>query len=308
MEFGVVLTNVLITLLYIVPGYALCKMKRASADHLSTLSAVLLYIGTPCLLISTFLQLDLTTKIIVDMGLFFGITFLLQTVFMALIWLIFRKKYEDAKYRILTVASIMGNVGFFGLPVIRSILPGVPEVLSYSAMYTVSMNIFSFTVGVFCLTRDRKYMSLKAAFCNPTLFGFALALPLYLTRAGSYLPSVLIQSIQTVADMTVSLCMIILGIRLATVSLKKLFTRPFVYLICLSKQLVFPLFCLAVVSLFPMEYPMKAALVILAGTPCASIILNLAEMYHSETELSANCVLLSTMSCFLTIPLLTLLL
>ena len=68
------------------------------------------------------------------------------------------------------------------------------------------------------------------------------------------------------------------------------------------------LFCFAIVSLLPLSMPIRASAVILSATPCASIILNLAEMHRSETDLSANCVLVSTLLCFLTIPALTLLL
>jgi len=102
--------------------------------------------------------------------------------------------------------------------------------------------------------------------------------------------------------------MLILGIRLATVSLKKILTRPLVYAISFSKMVVYPLFCYALVYFLPLSFPFKASMLILSSVPCASVILNLAELHRSETELAANCVLVSTLMCFLTIPVLTLLL
>jgi predicted permease len=75
----------------------------------------------------------------------------------------------------------------------------------------------------------------------------------------------------------------------------------------LFKLLVFPLFCYGAIYFLPLPMPFKASILILAGTPCASIILNLAEIHHSETEISANCVLVSTLLCIVTIPFLTLL-
>ena len=56
--FQIALSNVLLTLLYIAPGYAACKLKKASADHLPTLSAVLIYICSPCLIVTSFLNMD----------------------------------------------------------------------------------------------------------------------------------------------------------------------------------------------------------------------------------------------------------
>jgi predicted permease len=49
-------------------------------------------------------------------------------------------------------------------------------------------------------------------------------------------------------------------------------------------------------------------MLILGATPCASILLNLAEMHNSGQNLAANCALLSTLLSMLTIPLLSLLL
>lgn len=306
MGFDVALTNVIITLLYIIPGYFLCKIQKASADHLSTMSAVLIYICAPCMVINAFLALDFTTENFLNMWIFFAVTLVLQSLFMLLLFIIFRSKYGNAKYRIFTIASVMGNVGFFGLPVIKALLPNNPEVMCYSTMYTISMNLLVYTMGVFCLTGNKKYMTLKTAIFNPTMFGMVVGMPLYILGLKKFIPTVLLGGIELLSGMTTPLCMLILGIRLATVPLKKLFTRPFIYLICISKLLVFPLFCYGAIALLPFDPALKASVLILSGVPCASIILNLAEIHHSETELSANCVLVTTLLCFITIPLLTL--
>ncbi|MBQ0010973.1 MAG: AEC family transporter [Ruminococcus sp.] len=306
MSFTVALFNVLLTLYYMIPGFVLCKAKKASADHLSTLSAILIYVLTPFMVISSFLNLDYAPENLGRMGLFFVATFLLQTLFILLVVLLFRRKFDLPKVRILTIGSIAGNVGFFGIPIMKALMPGAPEVVSYASVYAVSMNILAYTVGVFCLTGDRFYISLKKAFCNPTVLSLFVAVPLYVTGAKGYLPELVQNAIGLLSSMTTPLCMLILGIRLATVSLPRLFSRPLVYLTCAAKLLVFPLFCFGIVSLFPLPESFRAAVLILSGTPCASIVLNLAELHGKETELSANCVLVCTILCFLTIPVLTL--
>ena len=307
MGFSVALSNVILTLIYIIPGYLLCKAKKASAKHLSTMSAVLIYIGSPCIITSSFLNLDFNLDRLFFMGLFFVITLILQAAFILILYLLFKKKYEEAKYRIFTIASVMGNVGFFGLPIIKILLPNNPEVMSYSSIYVISMNIIVFTVGVFCLTQKRQFISLKSAIINPAVLSLPVALPLWILGANQFLPEMVIDSVNLISKMTAPLCMVILGIRLATVSFKKLFSRPIIYLICLAKLIIFPLFCYLAVFFLPLPYSFKASILILSGVPCASIVFNLAEMHKSETELSANCVLLSTMLCFITIPILTLL-
>ncbi len=306
--FGIAFTNVLITLMYILPAFALCKFRKATADHLTTLSAILIYVCGPCMVVSTFFTLDFSTDYLVRMALFFIVTLVLQAVFMLGIYLVFRKQYHVSKYRILTIASTMGNVGFFGLPIVRALCPDNPEVACYSCVNVLTMNILIFTVGSFCLTEKKEYMTLKAGICNPTVPAFFFGMVLYLLRITEHIPAVLGDSITLLGKMTTPLCMIILGIRLATVSLKKMFTWKFIYVASFMKLVAFPLFCLAAVYFLPLDNAFKAAVVILAATPCASVILNLAEMYKSETEMSANCMTLSTLVCFITIPLITLLL
>ena len=306
--FQIAFSNVLLTLLYIIPGFLICKFKKAAAEHLSSISAILVYVCSPCLMVNSFLNLDFSWRGFGNMALFFLATAVLQIVFMVILYLIFRKKYTDSKYRILTIGAVLGNVGFFGLPIVRAILPDNPEVMCYSSVFVMSMNLLSFTMGVFCLTNDKKFISFKSALLNPTTFSIMVALPLYFFGVRRYLPPLLLNGISLVGNMSTPLCMIVLGIRLATVSFKKLFTRPIIYIICALKLLVFPLFCYFAVYFIPLDFSFKASILILSAVPDASFILTLAEIHQSETELAANCVLVTTLLCFITIPVLVLLL
>ena len=306
-SFNIAFINVLISLLFMVPGFILCKAKKAAADHLSTMSAILIYACSPCMIVSSFLSLEYSKTNLIYMGLFFIVSFMVQFVFLLLVFLIFRKKFHLSKYRMLTIGSVLGNCGFFGLPLIKALLPDNPEVACYSSIYVISMNLLVFTAGIYCLTQDKKYISVKAALLNPTTFSFLVAFPLYLFGASNRMPDVFKDAIALLGKMTTPMCMFILGIRLATMDFKKLFTNPFVYFVCIGKLVVFPLFAYLCVLFLPLPNSFKASILILAATPCASIILNLAEIHGKEREMSANCILLSTLLCIFTIPLLALL-
>ena len=305
-SFQIALINVLITLFYILPGFLLRKMNKASSEHLPTLSAVLVYIGTPFLLLKAFMRLEFSWEMLASMGWFFIVTLVTQALFMLLLFLLFKKQVQNKKFRVMTIGSVAGNVGFFGMPILTSLYPSRPEIACYSAIFMLTMNILIFTVGVFCLTGDRKYMSLKAALINPTALGFVIALPVYVFGLGKYFPTVLADACSTIGSMTTPLCMFILGIRLASAPLKRIFSSLYVYATAALKLLIFPLFCYACVYFLPFSDIFKAATLILSGMPCAAVLLSLAEMHESEMEMSANCLLVSTVLSFLTIPLLTL--
>ena len=308
MEFQITLTNVLVTLFYIIPGFILRKAKIVSEKELATASGILVYGGTPFLVVNAFLQMDFNWKDFGNMGLFFVVTFVLQAAFMAVIALILKKKFRESKYRLMTIGSVLGNVGFFGLPIVRAVFPESPEVACFATMNMMSMNVLLFTFGVFCLTGDKKYISIKAALKNPTALGLYIALPLYVFGLKRFLPQALMGAVSTLSGMTAPLCMIILGIRLASAPLKDIFTNKLVYPAIALKLVAFPLFAYGMVYFLPFTNAFKSSILILAAAPAGSVILNLAEMHHGETKMAANILLLSTVFCFVTIPLLVLLL
>lgn len=307
MGFDIAFSTVLTTLLYILPGYLVSKAGKVRPEHLSGLSGLMIYGCSPCMIASTIFMLEFSAETLKGMALFFFFTLLLQGAFMAILYYFLHRKYDDAKYRIFTLGSVLGNVGFFGLPIVKALLPGHPEAASYSAVFMISMNVFVFTMGIFCLTRDAKYITLNQAFNNPSTYAFLVGLVLFLLHGSEWMPALVTNAVQVIGNMTTPLCMLILGVRLSAVHLPDLLKRPIVYLVCIMKLLVFPLVSYAIVSLFPfLDHTFRCSILILCGTPCAAIVLSMAEMYEAEQELSANCVLLTTLLCFLTLPVLTL--
>lgn len=307
-SFSITFSNVLLTLLYLLPGFLLCKCRKVRPEHMSSVSAILLYICGPCMFLNALTALDASPTLSLRMLLFLAISFMAELLLLLLIYALCGKRRSEFRFRMLALASVSGNTGFFGLPIVSALFPGNPEAAAYSCMFCVSLNILAWTVGVFTLTGDRKYISFRAAFFNPTVISVLAGFVLYLLRAGNWVPSLVRDGIRTVGGMSTPLCLFILGIRLAAMDLKTLFTQPFVYAIAAGKLLIFPLFCYALVVFLPLPSVFKASMLILGATPCASILLNLAEMHNSGQNLAANCALLSTLLSMLTIPLLSLLL
>ena len=310
MSFGATLNVLLMTLLFMVPGYIFCKCRKLDPEKLPALSVTLLYITAPCLFMDTLMNLEYSPELTGQMGVFALVSLGAMVAFMGLLALVFRRHKEKPFLRLLSVASVMGNVAFFGLPIVRATLPpeAAAEAGAYSCIYCATMNIIGWTAGAFRLTGDKRYISLRAATVNPTVISVAAGFLMYLFRLGSRIPPVLGSCISTLGKMTTPLCMIILGCRLATMDLKELFGTPASYLICLNKLLLFPLFGWAVSLLLPVTPVFRVSILILSATPCASVILNLAEIFRSERKLAADCALLSALLSILTIPLLTLLL
>ena len=301
--FSVTFSNVLLTLLYLFPGFLLCKAGKVRPEHMSSVSTILLYICGPCMFLNALTDMDPTPDLTGRMLLFLPVTFLAELLLLLILHALIRKKRKESRWRMLPIASVSGNTVFFGLPIVRALFPDSPEAAAYSCMFTLALNLLGWTVGVYALTGDKKYMSLRSALLNPTAISVAAAFLLYLAGAKGWLPGLIKTGFKTVGAMSTPLCLFILGIRLATMDLKRLFTQPLIWLVSAGKLVAFPLFCYAIGLLLPVDPVFRAAMLILAATPCASILLNLAEMHENGQEMAANCVLLSTLCSIVTLPL-----
>lgn len=308
MDYTAFIFTVILALLFAIPGFIMGKIKMANPSHLKTLSAILVYVCGPCMVISSFINIEFTWYNLGQMGLFLLVSLAIQIVFMMTIYFILKKKYDNPAYRVFTIGTTLGNVGFFGLPVVTSLMPDEPIVAAYSSIFVLTMNILVFTVGTYCLTNDKSYMKLRNTILNPTAIAAIIAMPLYIFGVKQYIPSAFYDGFALLGKMTTPVCMIILGVRLSQMSFKVLFLRVFPYITSLFKLIIFPLFAYLVVYFLPLTNAFKASIFILAATPCASVILNMAEMYDGEKELAANCVLISTILCVGTIPLMGLIL
>lgn len=305
MDFLLTLTSVGILLLYAVPGFILSKTKAVTTSSLPAFSKVLMYVCQPCLTLYTFNDVDFTPHLFKNMLLFLAVITVVQLVMMGLIFLMFRKKQEEVRYRVYTVASTFGNCAFFGVPILEALLPGTDAVV-FTNMYFVSMSLLGWTVASAIITRDKKYISVKKIILNPAVLIMAVALPLFILQIK--LPDRLYGAVSVVGKMTTPLCMMIMGIRLGSMSFKSIFAGKMQYLIVVVKQMIFPLFAFGIACLLPWEEYIKQTMFILACCPVASVVLNFAELLGEGQEEAADMLLLGTMLCILTMPIMLLIL
>lgn len=342
MGFSTTAVSVLLLVAMAVPGYLLIKTKMLPQKAITYLSVLLLYVSQPFLSIRSFLEVSYTPQLAVNLAIVFGVSLAGQAVIFGVMWLVLRRRFDDPQQtaelirdgfiggdsytaepalkaavarsvsgranRAMVLASAFGNVGFFGVPVLQFLFPDAHDAIAYSAVFIVTLNLMSWTVGSYLLTGDKKHVSLKRALINPQTVTLVISLPLFFAgvSAGD-LPDTINTIIGYLADMTAPLCMIILGMRFALAPVVQLFTDFRVYVASFIKTLVFPLLVYVVLMPFQMEEMLRVSLVLLSGMPAATINLNLAELYGADQKTAANSILMSTVLSIVTIPLLMLL-
>lgn len=311
-EFTTTLITVGIMLAYAVPGYILIKAKAIKPDSISAFSRVLMYVCQPALTLYSFNKADFSRELGINLLIFFGIITALQLLFIGLFGFIFRKKFDDVKYRVATIATTLSNCSFLGVPILEAIFPDSPNVAAYSMMYFLSMNLLGWTLISAIITRDKKYISAKKMFINPATISIALSLPFFITgfKISSQNGQVLGQienMINILGKMTAPLCMLIMGMRLATIKPKNLFINPLQYLAVAVNQIVFPLCALGLLMLLRVNSELMMCMYVMCACPVASVVQNYAEILGEGQDVAANTVLLGTLSSIATLPLLALL-
>ena len=304
MNFLLTFKSVLLLFIYAIPGYLLIKTKLVKPHNIGAFAVVLLYVNQPCLSLYSFQKTEFTLELFKEMGIFFFISLILEVLMLFIVYFLFRKKL-DIKKRICTVAAAFGNVGFLGVPLLEALLPDYPKAICFSAVFIVSMNLLAWTLGLFLMTGDKKFFSWKKLVLNPPILTLVVALPLFFTN--TKLPDMLFNAVELLGKMTTFLCMLILGMRFATVDKRKIFKDPFIYLNAALKLIAFPSIAFLLIFALPIDKNVIVTMFILCCCPTASVILNLAEIHDSGQETASNLVMTSTLFSIITIPLMLML-
>ena len=297
-----------VLLLVAVPGFILMKRKMVSEACIPGFSKVLLFVCHPCLAVYTFMQLEFSLEMLKNLGIFALLIAAIHAIMLCGSYLVLKKKYSMAVYRIITIGTTFGNCAFFGIPIIEALMPEVAsEVIVYTTVYAVVMNILGWTVGSAIISGDSKYISVKKIFLNPATIGLAVALLFYVLRVD--LGAEVSSMIQVTGKSATPISMVVMGMRLATMDLRRVFADVRIYLAIFVKQIVMPLITFGMIMLLPfVDLNLRMVLFITTACPAASIVLNFAEIVGEGQDSAANLVLVSTIFSILTLPLVMLLL
>ena len=295
-QLQVVGGSVLTLFLLMAVGFAFGRLGLLSDSALSQMSKILLNAVIPAAMIATF-QVERTAE--VDRQLLASFAALAGTygLYMLGCCLLFRGQAEEHR-GILRFASIYGNVGFMGLPLIRSALGGAAAMTA--AVSLVLFNVVTFTHGIF-LIGGKGSMSAKKIVLNPGTLGFLAAMALYLT--GWRLPGPVSAAVGHLSNLNTPLPMLIIGGQMAHTDLLVVFREKRLYAASAVKLVGLPVLTALALLPFRLGPVIYTALVILSGCPTAGVTSLFSQDLGRDASLAARQVTLSTLLCIVTLPL-----
>lgn len=295
-----VILEVAVILILILVGYFTVKKGMFTKESLGSITSFLLYIVTPCLIVSSFLS--------AESGKLDGWTLLLAAVLpalsivisIALSYLFFRKE-PSGRRRVLRFSMIFCNVGFMGIPLVEGIVGS--EGVLYGSFFIAVFNIFCWTYGYVMMGGGK--VRLKALLLNPGVIGIVIGLPLYLLDVP--VPALFVEPVELISALNTPLAMIVVGGYIAQVKLRAFVSDLAVYKMAVLRLVVAPLLYLVLVWLLRPDETLLMSTVIQAATPVAANCVLFAVQYDSDAELASKSVAVSTALSVVTIPLLTVL-
>ncbi|MBQ9742643.1 MAG: AEC family transporter [Ruminococcus sp.] len=307
MMFVTTASSVALLLMYAVPGFLMIKSKLVDKTSIPAFAKFLLYVCQPCLTFYSFDKADFSPDLLLGLGVFFLIALGAQLGLLLLFYFILRREgAEDVRYRIFNIALVLGNCGFFGIPVVERLFPQRSDAAVYCLVFTLAMNLLCWTLVLYIITRDKQYIKPLRLILNPSTISFVGAFILFVLSVK--LPSLLSEAVSLGGKISTPLCMTILGMRLATVKGKELFCHLGHYVVILIKQMAVPAVVLLAVWILPVDDFIRQLSFILFACPVASNVLNFAEIGGQGQATASAVVLLGTLMSIVSMPLMMLLL
>jgi len=294
-QFGIVLGQILTLILLMGVGFVLEKIGKLERTGTGEMSALLMDVVTPCVIVDAF-QVSCDAELLRTLGLGTLAVAGCYGGYIALSSLFFRQ--SEAGFRAaLRFGAIYGNVGFMGLPLVRSLLGDGAAI--YAVLNIGLFNIFTWTHGV-ALMGGREAVSLKKSLLSPGILGVALGLPFLLM--GLRLPAPLGNAVGFLADLNTPLAMVVIGAQMARADLKSVVRQTQLYTAAIVKLCLVPAITTSLLLLLNLDSTFSAATVILSAAPTAGTTAMFAERFHREPERTAQLVTLTTILSAITLP------
>ncbi len=212
-------------------------------------------------------------------------------------------------YQMLT---IFGNVGFIGIPLASAVLGS--ESLIFVSIFNLLFNLLIYTLGMSML---EKAASLQAAegeispegrhtsgrlqkLVNAGTISAAVTILCYL---GDFqVPVILSSTLTYMGRATTLLSMLVLGVSVAQMAPKDIFSHPKLYVFTLLRQILVPIGCVLLMRGLIDNKLILNTMLLMVAVPAANMPLMFAKQMDMETESISQGIILTTVLSLVTVP------
>lgn len=292
-----VLLQVLTLFLLMMTGLGAVRFRVIDDQGVSGLSALVLYVAQPCLILSR-LQQEATPELLRELAWVFVLTCAVMFFSALLAHRLFRGQPRDRR-AVLTNLAMASNCGFMGYPVITAAFGD--GALIYAVMYVTAFNLMCWTLGSYYFGGAKAVDPLRLV-RNPSILAIAAGLVLLLT--GWRLPGFINNALDLFGSTTTPVAMFVIGARLLGLRREHLTDRSLLA-VCGLRLLVLPALVL-LLRLTSLPDMVVGALYLCTAMPCAALTGMQADLYNRDKALASRGVAVSSALSMVTVPLMLL--
>ncbi|MGA9287884.1 MAG: AEC family transporter [Anaerobacillus sp.] len=286
---------VLPVLLVFGAGYLLQKLAKLDLKSVST---VALYIMLPCLVFKTFYNADLNGEYV--MMLVFSVLLLVSILVINKV-VAKVKGYDASMESGLILSTAFMNSGNYGAPIILFAFgeAGFVYSVSFLVLQAIIMNFF----GVYYAARGKSglRMAIVSVLKMPPTYAVIVAL---IMNLGSFkMPGNLMSSVELLANASIPMVMVVLGMQLAGISITNMDWSKVTYA-SIVRLIASPAIAFGLTLFLPMSDLMASVLIVSAAMPSAATTTIYAVQFDSKPELVSSITLMTTLLSVVTIPIL----
>lgn len=301
MEISLILAEQIVQLfLILLMGYIIVKTKLLRPEDSRSISVVMVYVVTPCVIINAF-QVEYTPQVMGGLLYSFAFAGAAHLLFLLIARVLARPLRLDVIERAVIVYT---NAGILVIPLVNALL-GADYVI-YSCAFIVIQQILIWTHcrSLLCGTSGMEW---RKILLNVNIIAIAIGCALFLLRIE--LPDFINQTLDTTGSMLGPLGMLLAGMVIADTPLARLFAAPRGYLAAALRLLFCPLLtvllfrAIGAAGLIPDGKNILMTVYLACITPACATVTSLAQLYDRDAAHSSALYVLSTLLSIVTMPL-----
>lgn len=299
MDIMVVFQTMLKLFLLLILGFVLFKCHIFDEYTNKKISALIVNVASPMLIISSIAGVEGSNKSIVFLMIGAGILMYIGFIILGkIINRIFPFSKKD--WPVYECMVVFANTGFMGYPVLLDVFG--QEAVFYASLIHMAFNFFVYTYAIMCLTKgdDSEFIINFKQLLTPGIILIFVGIFIYLFDI--QLPSVLMDTINSVGSLTAPLSMMMIGSSLAVYPIKDSFTDWRSYVFAFVRLMIVPFVTMIMCRLLHIDAYYANITIITNAMPVGSMVLMLATQYNANVKIVTRNIVVSTLLSVITIP------
>ena len=293
-NFLVIFQQIIILFVLVLSGFFCGKAKLISEQGIKTLTNVVLYLATPCVIITSYIR-EFSAALLGDLLISLAMSFLVHIVAIIIAKIVFPTKNRTDKTSVMHYAIVFSNAGYMGLPLQKAILGDAG--VFFGASYVAVFNIMCWTYGLWCMSKESGSFSAKRLI-NPGVVSVIIGIIIFVCSIPVH-PSIK-DALIHLGNLNTPLPMLIIGYYLSKANLVDALKNKGVYAVSFLRLVLVPLCALGVMYLIGIRGTMLVSMVIAASAPVATATSMFTLLCGRDEQTSVNLVSVTTVLSLIT--------